>query len=160
MSNRIKTIEEIEKIAEELKNQKKIIVTTNGSYDLLHSAHINFLKKAKKLGDCLIVLINNDESVRRNKGLNRPIIPENERAYLLSELKSVNYVLIFPQDKPLEYLDRIKPNIHVKGGAWLEERIKEEKDFVKKWGCQYKTFELEPEFSSTNIINKILDIYK
>mgnify|MGYP001563089024 FL=1 len=156
----IRTIEEIEGLAKELRLQNKTIITTNGSYDLIHSAHIRFLKKAKELGDILIVLLNSDDSVRRNKDPNRPIIPENERACLLSELKPVDYVVIFPQDKPLDYLEIIKPHFHVKGGTWLEERIKEEKDFIAKWGGKYKTFELEEGYSSTNIIKKILDIYK
>lgn len=156
----IKSIEEIEFISENLRKENKIIVTTNGTYDILHSAHVRLLKKAKSLGDILIVLINSDESIRRNKGPNRPIISENERAYLLSELKSVDYVVIFPQDKPLEYLARIKPHIHVKGGTYITERIAEEEEFVAKWGGKYKTFELEEGFSSTNIIEKILDSYK
>ncbi len=156
----IRTIEEIEKLARELRQQNKIIITTNGSYDILQPAHARFLEKAKSLGDALIVLLNSDESVRRNKGEKRPIISENDRAYLLSELKPVDYVVIFPQDKPLEYLERIKPHYHVKGGTYIEERINEEKEFIEKWGCRYKTFELEENFSSTNIINKILDVYK
>lgn len=153
--DRIKTIEEIEKLAKELRQQNKIIVTTSGSYDLIHSAHVNFLKKAKDLGDVLIILLNSDESVRRNKGEKRPIIPEKERSYLLSELRPVDYVVIFPQDKPLEYLERIKPHIHVKGGSWISERVKEEREFVAKWECEYRTFELEPGVSTTHIIEKI-----
>lgn len=156
----IKKIEELEEIVGLLKAHELIIVTTSGSFDLIHSVHINFLKKARSLGDALIVLLNSDESVRRNKGKKRPIISENDRAYLLSELKPVDYVVIFPQDKPLEYLERIKPHYHVKGGTYIEERIKEEKEFVEKWKCIYKTFELEEGFSSTNIIDKILDVYK
>lgn len=156
----IRTIEEIEKLSKVLRQQNKIIVTTNGSYDLIHSAHINLLKKAKDLGDVLIVLLNSDESIRKNKGPEKPIINEEDRAYLLSELKPVDYVVIFPQDKPLEYLEKIKPHLHVKGGTWLEERINEEKEFVAKWFCKYKTFELEEGFSSTKIIEKILDTYK
>lgn len=156
----IQTIGELEELVPILKSHDLQIVTTNGSYDLIHSAHIRLLKKAKELGDVLIVLLNSDDSVRRNKDYNRPIIPENDRAYFLSELKPVDYVVIFPQDKPLEYLERIKPQIHVKGGTWLEERINEEKEFVAKWNCEYKTFELEESFSSSNIINKILDVYK
>jgi len=151
----IKTIEEIEEIVKELKKQNKIIVTTNGSFDILHIAHINLLEKAKKEGDVLIVLLNSDESVRRNKGSNRPIIPENERAHIISSIRFVDYVVIFPQDKPLEYLEKIKPHIHVKGGTWLEERIIEEKELVEEWGGKFAHFLFEQGFSSTDIINKI-----
>ena len=156
----IKTIEEIEKIAVNLRTNNKIIVTTNGSFDILHIAHINFLEKARSLGDVLIVLINSDDSIRRNKGPKRPIMNENERAKILSALRFVDYVVIFNEDKPLKYLERIKPNVHVKGGSWIQERINEEKEFVAKCGGKFINFELEKGFSSTEIINKIFKINK
>lgn len=158
--NNIKTIEEIEEIVSELKKQGKIIVTTNGSFDLLHSAHVNLLKKAKTLGNILIVLLNSDDSIKRNKGLKRPIINENERALIVSSLKPVDYVVIFPQDKSLDYLERIKPHFHVKGGSWIKERINEEEELIKKFGGQCKLFELEEGYSSTNIISGILERFR
>src|SRR3989344_6232582 len=154
---RIRSIEEIERVVPNFKNKSKIIVTTNGSFDLIHGAHARLLNKAKELGDYLIVLLNSDESIKRNKGPLRPIIPENERAYMLSELKSVDYVVIFPQENPLEYLRRIKPHIHVKGGSFLEERIAEEKKLVEEWGGKFMHFPLEEGFSSTDIIEKIIN---
>lgn len=155
MTYGIKSIEEIEKIAADYKNQNKIIVTTNGSFDILHGAHARLLSKAKELGDYLIVLINSDQSIKRNKGPQRPIISEQERAYMLSELKPVNYVVIFSQDKPLEYLQRIKPNIHVKGGSFIEERIAEETKLLETWGGKFVSFPLENGYSTTEIIKKI-----
>jgi D-glycero-beta-D-manno-heptose 1-phosphate adenylyltransferase len=155
--DKIKTKDQIKEIAETLRKQSKKIVTTNGSFDILHYAHVNLLEKAKQEGDVLIVLINSDSSIRKFKGENRPIIPENERAIMLSALQSVDYVVIFNEDKPLNLLKIIKPNTHVKGGSFIELRIKEEKDLLESWGGKFKNFELEEGFSTTNIINKILE---
>jgi len=156
----IKSIGEIEQIIKDLKFNNKEIITTNGSYDILHTGHINFLKKSKGLGDILIVLLNSDDSIKRNKGSKRPIISQEDRAYLLSELRPVDYVVIFPQDTPLEYLERIKPNYHVKGGSYISERIIEEKTLIEKNGGIFKTFPLDEGHSSTNIISRIVDAYK
>jgi rfaE bifunctional protein nucleotidyltransferase chain/domain len=156
----VKTIEELEKIIEELKKQGKKIVTTNGSFDLLHIAHVRLLEKAKSFGDILIVLINSDLSVKKNKGKARPIIPENERAEMTAALACVDYVVIFSQDTPLEYLKRLKPHIHTKGGSWIEERIKEEESLLKQWRGRFVNFDLEKGYSTTRIINKILFAYK
>jgi len=159
MEEKIKSQEEIARIVKELKEDGKIIVTTNGSFDILHYAHVNLLEKAKNEGDVLIVLLNSDASVKRNKGKNRPIIPENERAGMLASLESVDYVVLFDEDKPLRLIEKIKPNKHVKGGTFIPERIKEEKDLLAQWGGEFKSFELEEGFSTTNIINRILEKY-
>ena len=153
----IKTQEEIEKISEKLRQEGKVIVTTNGSFDILHYAHVNLLEKAKNEGDVLVVLLNSDNSVKRNKGENKPIVNENERAGMLAALESVDYVVIFNEDKPLNLLEKIKPNKHVKGGSFVDERIKEEKELLDKWEGEFKNFALEEGFSTTNIINKILE---
>ncbi len=155
--NKIKTRQEIKEIALRSKQENKVIVTTNGSFDILHYAHVNLLEKAKKEGDVLIVLLNDDSSIKRQKGQSRPIIPELERARMLEALESVDYVVIFDEDKPLELLKEIQPNKHVKGGSFIPERIKEEQALLESWGGQFKSFELEDGFSTTNIINKILE---
>jgi len=159
MKSKIKTQEEITAISELIREQGKIIVTTNGSFDILHAAHIRLFERAKKEGDCLIVLLNNDASIKRNKGENRPIVREDERAYVLAALQNINYVVIFDEDKPLEILKKIKPHLHAKGGSFIDERIAEEKELISGWGGQYKTFPLEEGFSTTNIINDILNKY-
>ena len=158
--DKIKTIDEVAMIAQELRDEGKTVVTTNGTFDILHSGHINLLEKAKKEGDVLVVLFNSDDSVKRNRGEKRPILSEKERARILAGLGCVDYVVVFPQDKPLEYLDKIRGHIHVKGGSWDPERMSEEKDFVEKWGGEYKTFELEPGLSTTKIIETILKGYR
>lgn len=112
---KIKTYSEIEEISKDLRKEGKIIVTTNGSFDILHYAHVDLLEKAKNEGDVLIVLLNSDDSIKKFKGASRPIIPEQERARMLAALQCVNYVVIFNEDKPLKILESIKPNKHVKG---------------------------------------------
>ena len=154
--NKIKTREEIKEIADKLRLGGKKIVTTNGSFDIIHYAHVNLLEKAKNEGDVLIVLLNDDSSIKRQKGPSRPIIPEYERARMLEALESVDYVVVFGEDKPLELLKEIKPDKHVKGGSFIPERIREEKELLESWGGEFKNFKLEDGFSTTNIIEKIL----
>ena len=156
MNQKIKTNQEIKEISDNLRNQSKTIITTNGSFDILHYAHINLLEKAKQEGDILIVLLNSNSSIKRNKGENRPIIPQHERANMLSALSCIDYIVIFDEDKPLSLLEIIKPDKHVKGGSFIPERIREEQELLAQWGGEFKNFELEEGFSTTNIIDKIL----
>ncbi len=134
MNNKVKSQEEIVNITNKLKEQNKTIVTTNGSFDILHSAHISILQKAKQEakqeGDILIVLLNSDSSIKLNKGDKRPIIPEQERALMLSALEAVDYVVIFNEETPLPLLEKIKPHKHVKGGSAIQERITKEKELL------------------------------
>lgn len=160
MKQKIKTREEIKEIVEKLKKQGKKIVTTNGAFDILHTAHLRLLQKAKSLGDILVVLINSDNSVKKFKGEKRPIIPEKERAEHLAHLSSTDYITIFDEDTPLNILKELKPNFHVKGGSFIPERIKEEKKLLESWKGELKTFDLEEGYSTTNIISKILETYK
>lgn len=155
--NKIRNREEIKKIAEEARKSGKIVVTTNGSFDILHYAHVNLLEKAKNEGDILIVLLNSDSSIKRNKGKDRPIIRQNERARMLEALECVDYVVIFDENSPLALIRTIKPDKHVKGGSFIPERIKEEQETLAEWGGEFKNFEMEDGFSTTNIINTILE---
>ncbi len=147
------------KIVRELQSQGKIIVTTNGSFDILHSGHVATLQKAKSKGDFLIVLLNSDSSVKQLKGPKRPIIPEVERAKLLAALTCVDFVVLFDEEKVLRPLARIKPDIHVKGGTFEEARIKEEKELMTKLGGSFQTFEIVDIRSTTNIIDTIRKNY-
>lgn len=160
MREKIKEIKEIIDISNKLRGENKSIVTTNGSFDILHLAHVNLIEKAKKEGDILIVLVNSDNSIRKLKGEKKPIVPENERAEMLAALECVDYVVIFDEDNPLSLLDKIKPHKHVKGGSWDEERIRAEKELLAKWGGEFKNFELEEGYSTSNIVDKIQKIKK
>jgi rfaE bifunctional protein nucleotidyltransferase chain/domain len=98
---------------QDLKRAGKKIVLTNGCFDLLHPGHVKLLEQARSLGDTLIVGINSDASVRRNKGVNRPVMPERERAEILAGLAAVDYVVVFDEATPRELIAEIVPNILV-----------------------------------------------
>jgi len=144
----------------DLKKKGKKTVTTNGTFDILHLAHINILNKAKSLGDILIVLVNSDSSVKMNKGPKRPIVPENERASMLAALECVDYVLIFNDERVGEVLLRLKPSIHFKGGTFIQERIQEEKRVMESIGGEFIFSGEIKGYSTTNIIEKVLEAYK
>ncbi len=112
---KIVDFETIEHIANDLRNQNKKIVFTNGCFDILHLGHVKYLQKAKSLGDKLIVGLNSNESVKRLKGPTRPVNDEYDRAYLLAGLEVVDYVVIFEEDTPYELIKKVKPDILVKG---------------------------------------------
>ena len=112
----------IDAIKSEQLNGKKIVFT-NGCFDILHRGHVTYLNQARDLGDLLIVGINSDESVKRLKGPERPVNMLEDRAYVLSALKSVDYVIPFEEDTPLNLINLIMPDILVKGGDYTIDRI-------------------------------------
>lgn len=149
---------ELAAILQNLKRDGRVVVTTNGCFDVLHLGHLRYLKAARQLGDCLVVGINSDTSVRQLKGENRPLVPEDERAEMLAGLECVNYVVIFPELTPVELLSKLKPNIHVKGGDYrLEQLI--EKDVVEANGGRVVVGLNVPGKSTTNLIEVICDRY-
>lgn len=160
MEKKVVTLLKLISLVETFKQKGDIIVTTNGTFDIIHLGHLKFLEQAKSIGNILIVLINSDTSTKKFKGDKRPIFSEQERAMHLASLSSVDYVSIFPEDKPLSFLQAIKPHIHTKGGSFIPERIKEEKELVESWGGKMVTFEMEKDYSTTKIIEKIVNIYK
>ncbi len=148
----------IEELVEILKKEKnKTIVFTNGCFDILHIGHVDYLKKAKKLGDILIVGINSDESIKKIKGNKRPILPLNSRMAILDSFKFVNYVIPFDEETPIKIIKKIKPNIHVKGGDYKIEEILE-KEEVEKNGGKAIVIPLVYKISTSKIIEKILKL--
>ncbi len=137
-----------------LKSQNKTIVTTNGCFDIIHAGHARYLKQARGLGDVLIVCLNSDESVQRLKGPSRPINHEEDRAEVLSSLYFVDYVVIFREDTPINVLEKIKPDIHVKGGDYTEETLPET-PVIKKCGGKIQFIPFLEGRSTTGVINKI-----
>lgn len=117
-SSHIKTFDEIEKLAKKLHSQGKKIVFTNGCFDILHVGHVKYLEEAKSYGDVLILGLNADSSVRKLKGSSRPINSQDDRAYILASLESVDYVVIFEEETPYELIKLIKPHVLVKGGDY------------------------------------------
>ena len=149
---------ELLKILEKERKEGKKIVFTNGCFDIIHAGHVDYLKKAKALGDILVVGLNSDSSIRRIKGEKRPIIPQEMRAEVLSSLKPVDYVVIFEEDTPENLIKAIKPDILVKGGDWELNKIVG-KDFVESYGGKVLTIPFTYDISTTRIINTILERY-
>lgn len=133
----------------------KTIVFTNGCFDIIHSGHINYLSRARDLGDKLIIGLNSDDSVRRLKGPSRPINNAKDRAYLLAAFAFVDAIVIFDEDTPFELISIIKPSILVKGGDYTKETIVGA-DLVENSGGKVVVLPFLPGYSSTNIIEKIL----
>ncbi|PKL79598.1 MAG: D-glycero-beta-D-manno-heptose 1-phosphate adenylyltransferase [Ignavibacteriae bacterium HGW-Ignavibacteriae-4] len=144
----------IKELSEKLKSDGKTIVFTNGCFDILHSGHVFYLQKAKEQGDILILGLNSDASVRRLKGEKRPINFELDRAIVISELKSIDYVVIFEEDTPQEIISLIVPDILVKGGDYKKEDVVG-KDIVENNGGEVVIIPFVDGKSTTNIINKI-----
>jgi D-beta-D-heptose 7-phosphate kinase/D-beta-D-heptose 1-phosphate adenosyltransferase len=122
-SAKIKSLEDLVPKLNRLKRDGRRIVFTNGCFDLLHVGHVRYLETAKSYGDVLVVAVNSDSSVRKIKGNNRPLMPEDERAELLAALLVVDYVLIFDEPDPHYILSQIVPHILVKGGDWPPDKI-------------------------------------
>lgn len=155
ISKKIKTLDQLSQIAQKLKKQNKKIVTTNGVFDILHLGHVKYLEAAKKLGDILIVGVNTDKSVKINKGPKRPINGEKSRIGVLAALESVDYVFLFDEKDPREWLEKVKPNVHVKAGDYKLSQIIE-KDVVEKNKGKIVIARMEKGYSTTSMINKIL----
>jgi rfaE bifunctional protein nucleotidyltransferase chain/domain len=154
---KILTLNEAVKIANNLKNRGKKIVTTNGCFDILHVGHVRYLQKAKKLGDVLIVGVNSDKSTKMNKGKNRPIVPENERIEMLAALECVDYVFMFDKKIPNKWVEKIRPDFHVKAcdnSYGIEQCV--ERFAVEKSGGKVVLVPKTEGKSTTNIIETIL----
>ncbi len=137
------------------KENSKKIVFTNGCYDILHVGHVDLLARAKALGDVLILAINTDDSVKRlGKAPNRPINTFEARAFVLSHLESVDYVVAFDEDTPFEHIQKIMPDVLVKGGDWAIDKIIGH-DIVQANGGEVHSLALIEGFSTTNTIAKI-----
>jgi len=151
---RVLTANELSEIALDEKKQGRKVVSTNGCFDILHVGHARILKEARQLGDCLFVGLNSDASVKRLKGESRPINNQQDRAELLSHLKSVDYVYIFDEDTPVEFLKMVQPDIHVKGADYSKDRL-EETPVVESFGGEVVLLALVPAKSTTSLVDKI-----
>ena len=147
---KIKNLKGLKKDISRLKRKGKIIVFTNGCFDILHLGHLKILNVARQKGDVLIVGLNSDSSIQKIKGSKRPILTQDARAKLLANMIQVDYVVIFSEATPYNLIKRIKPDVLVKGGDWKKDKIVGNK-LVKK---VYRV-KLCPGHSTTRIINKI-----
>jgi rfaE bifunctional protein nucleotidyltransferase chain/domain len=134
-----------------------ITVFTNGCFDILHIGHVKYLEAANNLGDVLIVGINSDKSIKLIKGDKRPIIPQNERLYIIGALRCVDCVMPFDDPTPIKLIETIRPDILVKGADWNIDDIVG-KEFVKSYGGKVVTIPFESDTSTTKIIEKIKNL--
>jgi len=145
---------QLAEIVKELKKQGKKIVFTNGCFDIIHKGHINLLSKAREAGDVLIVAVNNDNSIRKLKGADRPINNLEDRITVLAGLQSIDYLIAFEEESPVELLKEVRPAVFVKGGTYTETTLPES-PLLKKLNCEVKIVSHIEEHSTTQLINKI-----
>ena len=142
-------------ILSQLRFKGKKVVFTNGCFDILHRGHIEYLAKARDLGDVLIVGLNSDDSVSRLKGKHRPLQDEVSRALAMASLSFVDYVVLFSEDTPYNLIKTVKPDILVKGSDYKPEDIVGF-DILQEYGGKVETIDFVPGYSTTNIEKKIL----
>jgi D-beta-D-heptose 7-phosphate kinase/D-beta-D-heptose 1-phosphate adenosyltransferase len=150
--NKIVDRANIKDIVSGLKNEGKKIVFTNGCFDILHVGHIRYLNETKKLGDILVLGLNSDGSVSRIK-TGRPVVPETQRAEVLSALSVIDYIVLFHEDTPYELIKDVGPDVLVKGADWEKEDIVGN-DLVK----EVRTIEFVEGVSTSEIIKRIQDL--
>ncbi|EKE02350.1 MAG: Protein RfaE, protein [uncultured bacterium] len=149
-------LDELLQLIQEHKRQGKKIVTTNGCFDIIHVGHVRYLKQARELGDILVVGLNTDESVRKLKGLTRPVNNENDRAEVMAALNPVDYVVLFNEETAVELLGKIKTDIYAKGGDYTLDTLPET-EIVHSNGGKVAFIPFVEGKSTTNIIEKIKD---
>ena len=151
---RVLTTEQAVAFVQDLRAGGKIVVFTNGVFDLLHPGHVRYLQSARSLGDALIVGLNGDASVRRNKGAERPINPEQERAEILAGLSAVDAVVLFDNDTPAEIIRTLQPDVLVKGADWPADQIVG-RDTVEARGGRVVRVTVEQGYSTSALVEKI-----
>jgi rfaE bifunctional protein nucleotidyltransferase chain/domain len=139
------------------KSTGRRVVFTNGCFDLIHPGHVRCLTDARALGDVLIVAVNSDRSVRGNKGPERPLVPERDRAEVLAALASVDYVTIFDEPTPRELISRVLPSILVKGADWALDQVAGREE-VEAAGGRVVSIPLAPGYSTTNLVQRIRNL--
>lgn len=149
------TLPELAEQRKRWKKEGKRVVFTNGVFDILHRGHVEYLSKAKAMGDILIIGLNTDASVKRNKGELRPIVNEQDRAFVLSSLASVDAVCLFDEDVPFNIISALLPDVLVKGADYTLDTIVG-RDVVEQSGGTVKTIEFVPDRSTSNIVDTII----
>jgi rfaE bifunctional protein nucleotidyltransferase chain/domain len=157
VSGKLKTLAELTAIADQARQAGKIVVFTNGCFDLLHRGHVHILRQAKAGGDILIVGINSDRSVQSIKGPKRPILPQSDRIELIAALEMVNYVIVYDEPDPYKLIAAIKPNLLAKGGDWSADKIVGA-DIVEREGGRVTVIPYLPGNSTTEIIERIRNL--
>jgi rfaE bifunctional protein nucleotidyltransferase chain/domain len=156
MKKKILTAEQARALGDEMRENGRKLVFTNGCFDLLHVGHVRYLQAARALGDALIVAINGDESVRALKGQGRPLNQADDRAELVSALESVDHVVIFPEVRATQLLAIVRPAIYVKGGDYTEDSLHaEERAALDQIGAEIRILPFEAGHSTSGLLEKI-----
>lgn len=148
---------QLKRILKRLRIKKKKLVVTNGCFDILHSGHIKLIRQSKEFGDILILLINTDKSVKKNKGNSRPILKENIRLKILSSIKYIDYIIPFDDKTPVKLYKIIRPDILVKGRQYKKDKIAGSK-IILKYGGKIKLVKMVNKISTSIIIDKIKNL--
>lgn len=157
LSGKLITFDDIPSLRARWREEGRTVVFTNGCFDILHLGHVTYLSWAREQGDLLVVGINSDASVRRNKGPRRPIVCERDRAALLLALRCVDYVCIFDEDTPYNLISTLVPDVLVKGRDWAGNVVGT--DVVEAAGGCVRLADLVPGHSTTGIIERVLEVY-
>ena len=148
--------EQASALGKQMRENGRKLVFTNGCFDLLHVGHVRYLQAARALGDALLVAINGDESVRTLKGEVRPFNRAEDRAEVIAALECVDYVVIFPEVRATELLEKVRPAIYVKGGDYTEESLHgEERAALERIGAQIRILPFEAGHSTAGLLEKI-----
>ena len=162
--NKILSRNDLRERVAQLKGEGKRIVFTNGCFDILHIGHVRYLEEAKGLGDILVLGLNSDASVRSIKGPLRPVVPQDERAYIMASLEVVDYVTIFDEETPLTLIEDIAPHILVKGGDWTPDTVVGRETVAQRGGRvviipQVSESSTGTAASTSGVIDRILRTY-
>lgn len=152
--DKVKTLDELLQTLKRQRGQGKKVVFTNGCFDILHPGHVAYMEDARARGDLLVVGLNSDDSVRRLKGPERPVNPQADRALMLAGLASVDYVVLFEDDTPIELIKAVAPDVLVKGGDWTVDKIVGS-DHVFSIGGEVYSLPFRPGYSTTGLIERI-----
>ncbi|MDZ4277591.1 MAG: D-glycero-beta-D-manno-heptose 1-phosphate adenylyltransferase [Dehalococcoidia bacterium] len=156
MTEKVLPLEAVQQRCESWRAQGRRVVMTNGCFDLLHVGHVRYLRRARALGDALIVAVNDDNSVRELKGHGRPIVPEAERAEIVASLGFVNCATLFPEPTACNIVRSLRPDVYVKGGDYgVCAKSLPEAAVVAEYGGMVVLLEFEPGASTTSIIQRI-----
>ena len=153
--SKIQTSQTLADILSHARKYGKRVVFTNGCFDLLHAGHVSYLQRARELGDILVVGLNTDQSVQRLKGPTRPLVNEDDRAFVIAALACVSYVVLFDEDTPLELIKELRPDVLVKGADYTLDNVVGRRE-VESWGGAVELIEFIHGRSTTGIVERIL----
>ncbi len=157
--SKIYSLEDLTKLRSTWRKRGQSVVFTNGCFDILHAGHIKYLEEASRLGERLVIAVNDDASVQKLKGSTRPINTLDSRMYLLASLRCVDAVCPFSEDTPLKSIMDLQPDVLVKGGDYTTDQIVGASE-VKSWGGVVKVIPFVDGFSTTKLESRILDLYR